>query len=139
EHLRTLAARIFSQRLDRTKPVWEMWLVDNVDKGRFAIVGKTHHCLVDGVSGVDITTVLFDLDRDPEPVAEPEPWLPEPEPTDAELLAEALAERATRPVAAVRGLPSLVRAPRRAAAATLEGAGAAGSFLRTALAAPRSP
>jgi WS/DGAT/MGAT family acyltransferase len=139
EQLRTLAARIFSQRLDRTKPVWEMWLVDNVEKGRFAIVGKTHHCLVDGVSGVDITTVLFDLDRDPGPVAEPEPWLPEPEPTDAQLLAEALMERAATPVAALRRLPSLVRAPRPAAAATFEGAGAAGSFLRTALAAPRSP
>ncbi len=69
EQLRTLAARIFSQRLDRSKPVWEIWLVDGVEGGRFAIVAKTHHCLVDGVSGVDITTVLFDLDREPEPAA----------------------------------------------------------------------
>ena len=72
EQLRTLAARIFSQRLDRSKPLWEMWLVDGVEGDRFALVTKTHHCLVDGVSGVDITTVLFDLDREPEPAPEPD-------------------------------------------------------------------
>ena len=62
EQLRNLAARIFSQQLDRTKPLWELWLVEGLDGDRFAIVGKSHHALVDGVSGVDITTVLFDLD-----------------------------------------------------------------------------
>ncbi len=76
--LRTLAARIFSQRLDRTKPVWELWLVDGVRGGRFAVIGKSHHCLVDGVSGVDITTVLFDLERQPRRDGEPEPWVPGP-------------------------------------------------------------
>ncbi len=78
EQLRTLAARIFSQRLDRSKPVWEMWLVDGVSEGRFAIVTKTHHCLVDGVSGVDITTVLFDTE--PEPTAVPRPRAMDPPP-----------------------------------------------------------
>src|SRR3954453_17335970 len=68
EQLRVLAARIFSQRLDRSKPVWEMWVVGNPEGGRFAIVAKTHHALVDGISGVDITTVLFDLDPEPEPI-----------------------------------------------------------------------
>ena len=60
QQLRMLAARIFSQRLDRSKPLWELWLVEGLEGDRFAIVGKTHHALVDGVSGVDITTVLFD-------------------------------------------------------------------------------
>src|SRR5215207_3750533 len=55
--LRTLAARVFSQRLDRSKPLWEMWLVDGLEDDRFAIIGKSHHALVDGVSGVDINTV----------------------------------------------------------------------------------
>ena len=66
EQLRNLAARIFSQQLDRSKPLWELWLVEGLDEGRFAIIGKSHHALVDGISGVDITTVLFDLDRQPE-------------------------------------------------------------------------
>jgi diacylglycerol O-acyltransferase / wax synthase len=138
EQLRTLAARLFSQRLDRSKPVWELWLVDGVEGGRFAIVAKTHHCLVDGVSGVDITTVLFDLDRDPEPPPEPDAWLPKPEPSDAQLLAEALIERATSPAEMARGARALLRAPRQAAGAAIEGLGAAGSIARTGLAAPAS-
>jgi diacylglycerol O-acyltransferase / wax synthase len=137
--LRTLAARIFSQRLDRTKPVWEMWLVDGVRGGRFAIVGKTHHCLVDGVSGVDITTVLFDLDREPTHTSPPHPWLPDPEPSDAQLLAEALLERATSPAELVRGARELASTPRRAADAMLSELGAAGAFLRTGFGAPRAP
>jgi diacylglycerol O-acyltransferase len=139
EQLQTLAARIFSQRLDRTKPVWEMWLVDGVEGGRFAIVGKTHHCLVDGVSGVDITNVLFDLDREPAEATAPEPWIPQPEPSRAQLLGEALVDRATNPAEIVRGVEALVTAPRRAAAAAIQELGAAGSFLRTGFSAPRSP
>ena len=122
--LQTLAARVFSQRLDRTKPVWEMWLVDGVEGERFAIVGKTHHCLVDGVSGVDITTVLFDLDREPATAEVPEPWLPRPEPTSGQLLGDALVERATNPVEIVRGARELIEAPGRIAGAAIEGLGA---------------
>ncbi len=139
EQLRILAARIFSQRLDRTKPVWEMWLVDGVEGDRFALVTKAHHCLVDGVSGVDITAVLFDLDREPAETAAPDPWLPDPEPSRAQLLGEALVDRATNPAEIVRGARDLVSAPRRVAGAALNELGAVGSFLRTGLSAPRSP
>ena len=62
EQLRALAARIVSQQLDRTKPLWELWLVEGLEDGRFALISKTHHALVDGVAGVDLATVLFDLD-----------------------------------------------------------------------------
>src|SRR4051794_4318793 len=139
EQLRTLGARIFSQRLDRTKPVWEMWLVDGLEGGRFALVTKAHHCLVDGVSGVDITTALFDLDREPAEATTPEPWLPEPEPTRAQLLGDALVQRATNPAEMARGARAIVTAPTRAAGAAVRELGAAGSFLRTGFGAPRSP
>ena len=139
DQLRTLAARIFSQRLDRTKPVWEMWLIDGLEGGRFAIVAKTHHALVDGVSGVDITTVLFDLDREPKRLPEPDPWLPQPEPSGAQLLADALVERVASPAAVARGVRRALRAPGRMAGAAVEGLEAAGSFIRTGLAAPHSP
>jgi diacylglycerol O-acyltransferase len=139
EQLKTLAARVFSQRLDRTKPMWEMWLVDGLEGNRFAIVTKCHHCLVDGVSGVDITNVLFDLEREAAEVSSPEPWLPEPEPSSAQLLAEALIDRATNPVEIVRGARELVTAPRRFADAAVKELGAAGSFLRTSFSAPDSP
>src|SRR5439155_343178 len=86
EQLRVLAARIFSQRLDRSKPVWEMWLVDGVEGDRFAVIGKSHHCLVDGVSGVDISTVMYDLEPAPKSSPAPKPWIPQPEPSDTALL-----------------------------------------------------
>ncbi len=137
--LRNLAARVFSQRLDRSKPLWEMWLVDGVEGDRFAIVAKTHHCLVDGVSGVDITTVLFDTAADPSPSGPTPDWLPRPEPTDAQVLAEALLERATEPAEVVRGVRSVFAGPRRAARGAIEALEAAGTFARTGLGAPSSP
>jgi diacylglycerol O-acyltransferase / wax synthase len=137
EQLRNLAARIFSQRLDRSKPVWEMWLVDGLEGGRFAVIGKSHHCLVDGVSGVDISTVLYDVEPGPEPSQAP-PWIPRPEPSDAQLLADALLERATSPREMVRGARALVRGPRQAAAAAADALSSAGTFARAGLAAPSS-
>ena len=67
--LKRLAGRVFSQQLDRSKPLWELWLVQGLERDRFAILTKTHHAMVDGISGVDIGTVLFDLEPVPEPAA----------------------------------------------------------------------
>src|SRR5688500_4888191 len=79
EQLRGLAGRIFSQRLDRSKPLWEVWLAQGLEGGRFALISKTHHALVDGVAGVDIATVLFDLSPDPaEALEEEDSWEPAP-------------------------------------------------------------
>ena len=88
EQLRHLVGRIFSQRLDRSKPLWELWVVQGLEKGRFAIISKTHHALVDGVSGVDIATVLFDLSAVPAELPADEGWSAEPEPSGADLVAE---------------------------------------------------
>ena len=71
EQLRALAARIHSQQLDRSKPLWEMWLVQGLEDDRFALISKTHHALVDGIAGVDLATVLFDLQ--PVPAGAPAP------------------------------------------------------------------
>src|ERR671917_880852 len=92
EHeLRRLAGRVFSQQLDRSKPLWEIWLVETVGDDRFALVCKTHHALVDGISGVDIMAVLFDLEPEP-PERDPGPaWYPRPEPSGSTLFADALA------------------------------------------------
>lgn len=98
EQLFLLTSRIASQPLDRTKPLWESWLVEGLEPRadgeaeRFALIFKTHHSLVDGVSGVDLATVLFDLAREPDPDSAPspgaevEPWRPAPEPSPAELI-----------------------------------------------------
>ena len=77
-----LASRIASQQLDRSKPLWENWLVEGLEGDRFALISKTHHSLVDGVSGVDLATVLFDLEPNPaKPPEDLEPWRPQPEPS----------------------------------------------------------
>jgi diacylglycerol O-acyltransferase / wax synthase len=118
EQLRRVAARLFSQRLDRNKPLWEINLVEGLEDGpegpQFALITKTHHALVDGVSGVDLISVLFDAS----PEGSPPPavagdWVPRPEPSAAQLLGDALVERSTVPAEAVRGLRALTRGPRR--------------------------
>jgi WS/DGAT/MGAT family acyltransferase len=136
EQLRNLAARIFSQQLDRSKPLWELWLVEGLDGGRFAIIGKSHHALVDGISGVDITTVLFDVEKEPaNPPARPPKWAPRPEPTDLQLLTEALHERATSPREIVRGVRAALRGPRQ----VLGGIGDAGKVVGAGMSAPSTP
>jgi WS/DGAT/MGAT family acyltransferase len=134
--LRRLAGRLFSQRLDRHKPLWEIWLVQNLSRNRFALVAKTHHALVDGISGVDITTVLFDTAREPVPTAPPSAWSAKPLPGPAKLLGEALIERSTMPTEMVRGARALLRAPRKAVSQVREGLVSVGA---TTLAGVRSP
>jgi len=113
--LKRLAGRVFSQRLDRSKPLWEIWLVDRMAGERFALIAKTHHALVDGISGVDITTVLFDTSAEPMPSGGPaQAWTARPLPGSAKLLGEALLERTTVPGEMTRGLRALTRHPRRA-------------------------
>jgi diacylglycerol O-acyltransferase / wax synthase len=116
EQLKRLCGRIFSQALDRSRPLWELWLVEGLADDRFAVLSKTHHALVDGISGVDIATVLFDTAPDPAGVA-PEPErTPRPLPSGAQLLADALLERATLPAEIARSVRAALRGPRHVAA-----------------------
>jgi diacylglycerol O-acyltransferase len=110
--LRRLAGRIFSQALDRGRPLWEMWLIEGLSDGRFALLSKTHHALVDGISGVDIASVIFDSEPAPRTPRAPRPWAPRPLPTAAQLLADAMIERATQPAEAVSAIGQLARGPR---------------------------
>ncbi len=87
EQLFQLTSRIVSQQLDRSKPLWESWLIEGLEDDRFALIFKTHHALVDGVSGVDLATVLLDLAPTPTPPAtDLEPWQPKSEPSPVELV-----------------------------------------------------
>jgi diacylglycerol O-acyltransferase len=116
EQLKDLAGRVFAQQLDRDKPLWEIWLVEGLEGDRFAMLSKTHHALVDGISGVDIMSVLFDTSPDPAaPTDTGERWLPRPLPAPVQLLGEALMERATIPGELARTLRSVFRGPRRVA------------------------
>ena len=111
EQLRRMAARVFSQQLDRTKPLWELWLVQGLKRKRFALISKTHHAVVDGVGGVDIATVLFDLKPVPEPDADERRWSPGPEPSAVGLAARGVEGLAKTPLRIARRLESAVRRP----------------------------
>src|SRR5881392_439146 len=91
--LQVLCGRIFPHPLRRDRPLWENYLVEGLEGGRFAILSKTHHALVDGISGLDILSVLF---APVEAAGARQAWTPRPAPSQAGLLAEALVERATR-------------------------------------------
>ncbi len=95
--LKRLVARIKSEELDRGKPLWETWIVEGLEGGRFAMVSKTHHCMIDGVSGVDLLTVL--LSPTPETPAEEAPrWIPRPVPTPLALLRDEALQRINGPL-----------------------------------------
>ena len=107
--LHTLMSRIASQRLDRTKPLWEMWLVEGLEQDRWAIISKTHHAMIDGVGGVDLLTALLDLTPDTRQL-ESEPWVPQPTPGTLGLLGQGI-DGASRSVASAswRGLGLALR------------------------------
>jgi len=115
EQLRNLVGRIMSQRLDRSRPLWELWVAEGLGDGRWAMISKVHHCMVDGVSATDLLSVLLDREREPAtgPLA---PWRPEPEPNPAELVARAVAERVASPYEGVRTMRAALRRPGRMAA-----------------------
>ena len=111
DKLRTLAGRVFSQQLDRGKPLWEIWMAEGLEDGRWAMVSKVHHCLVDGVSGAELLAVLLDLSPEvPAPVADG--WHPAAEPSPIRLAHDAVVDLLTSPYEQVRAAGSIVRRPR---------------------------
>jgi diacylglycerol O-acyltransferase / wax synthase len=128
EQLRRMAARVFSQQLDRSKPLWELWLVQGLTRNRFALVTKTHHAVVDGVSGVDIATVLFDLNPVPEPAESDDDWVPNPEPSGVTLLAKGAGDLLRAPVTAARRLERALEHPERTALQVRDAAEAVGEI-----------
>ncbi|MDG2307914.1 MAG: wax ester/triacylglycerol synthase family O-acyltransferase [Candidatus Binatia bacterium] len=110
EQLKHLAARIMSQPLDRTRPLWESWVVEGLEGGdRFAIVSKMHHCMMDGSSGVDLAHILLSpvpQTDTPKPVA----YIPRPVPTGYELLRDSVGRALSAPIEAVHGLQEFANA-----------------------------
>lgn len=114
--LRKLVGRVMAQQLDRSKPLWEVWVVQGLEDGHWAMMSKTHHCMVDGVSGTDLLALTLDTSpQGTEPV--PDDWRPERPPSSATLAANALAERVRSPYEFVRSVRSATRIPRQTFAA----------------------
>src|SRR5262245_1884623 len=115
QQLKRLTGRVFSQQLDRSKPLWEMWLVQGLERDRFAVLTKPPPAAVDGVGGVDIGTVLFDLEPIPEPAPSEDGWVPDREPTTAELIARGVTDVAVAPAKLAERAVDAVRHPEAAA------------------------
>ena len=89
QQLADLAAELFAQPLDRAKPLWEMFVIDGLEDRRTGILSKVHHCLVDGVSGIELLMVILDLSPDPVPEPDPAPWAPGPLPEPGAMMVDA--------------------------------------------------
>src|ERR1035441_1141505 len=141
EQLQDLTARIFSQQLDRSKPLWEMWLIEGLEDNRFALITKTHHSLIDGIAGVDLATVLFDLSPDPPPLpTSGRPWQPHTEPGTAHLLAAGLQGAMRTGLTRAEGAMDALAHPERALARAREAAEGVGEIVWAGLnPAPETP
>jgi len=112
--LAALIGRVMSARMDRSRPLWEYWLVEGLAEERWALIAKVHHCMVDGVSGTDLYHVVLDAEPEPRP-APPDTWRPAPEPSTAALTASALLALALNPVTQLQAAASTLLHPRRLA------------------------
>src|SRR3954451_5768298 len=119
EQLGEVVSRIHARPLDRSKPLWELYVIEGVDGGRLiAQLTKVHHATIDGASGARMLASMLDVDRDVRPTGQPAPWTPDRVPTDAELLERTFVEYMRRPEKTIR---LTVRAMRELSAATRNG------------------
>ncbi|MEB2285057.1 MAG: hypothetical protein B6D46_09965 [Polyangiaceae bacterium UTPRO1] len=135
--LKRLAARIVSQQLDRDKPLWEIWVVEGLEGGRFALVAKAHHCMVDGISGVDLLAVLLTPAPSAEFTSGPR-WIPRPAPTSFQIFRDEWVRRLRAPLELLRETPCPFGAPTRLLAGFWESISALAETLGVA-ARPASP
>ena len=106
DQLRRLASRVQAQPLDRNRPMWEIWVVEGLSEGRFALISKIHHCMIDGSSGVDISQILQSITPD-RTIHEPPPYVPRPAPSGTELYANVWRRRLGAPFRALRSFQAL--------------------------------
>ena len=109
DELRNLAGRVFAQTLDREKPLWELWMVEGLKDGRWAVISKVHHCMVDGVSATDLLTVMFDGLDTPAAAPQSDDWTPEPEPGTFTLAAHGVVRAIADPLGRLRDFSGALR------------------------------
>jgi diacylglycerol O-acyltransferase len=109
--LKRFVGRIMSEKLDRSKPMWEMWIVEGLAGGRVALVSKIHHCLIDGISGVDLLAAFMGVDEVYRATPSEYRWLPRPAPSGTQLAVDEAWRRATLPSKALAGLGRALRRP----------------------------
>lgn len=108
--LKRLVGRIMSEKLDLSKPLWELWIVEGLEGGRFAIVDKLHHCMADGIGALNVLSAFFSPDPNA-PARRPSAWRPRPAPSSIPLALEELQRRAGAPLALVRSVATALANP----------------------------
>jgi len=126
--LRQLMGRLMSQELDRRRPLWELWMVEGLEDGKWALITKVHHCMVDGVAGNDLLAAVFDVERDPAPADPVAAWEPAAAPSALGLAVGAVWSMATSPYEQLRAARRMLRVPGRALTALSETVGGMWSY-----------
>ncbi|MGD2101600.1 MAG: wax ester/triacylglycerol synthase family O-acyltransferase [Acidimicrobiia bacterium] len=130
DQLKQLAGRIVSTKLDRAKPLWELWVAEGIENDRFALIAKIHHCMIDGLSGIDLTTILLNVV--PESTIEDEPgWAPRPAPTPTQLAVAETARFTRRMIDGLSNVGEMVREGKVFTDKALDKSAAALSSLRS--------
>ena len=111
--LKRLVGRLMSQKLDRAKPLWELWFVEGLEMDRLAVISKVHHCLIDGISGVDLLAAFMGRDPEYRVEAGEQRWIPRPAPGPLRLLADQARRRASVPWRAAGALGRALGEPRK--------------------------
>jgi diacylglycerol O-acyltransferase / wax synthase len=129
--------RVQSRPLDRTKPLWEIYLIEGLEDGYVAALSKSHHAMIDGISGMDLASVMFDFTPETQRIRPPAPWRPESSPSPVSLWAGSLADQVAHPVRSVaEGAGRLLRTPAEVAERARLLAGGVASLLSLGQAPP---
>ena len=134
-NFQSVVDEVMSVPLDRSRPLWELWIADDLDDDRIGAIGKVHHCMVDGIAAVELSAVMLDASPDAAPDERAE-WLPKREPAALELAAEGALARVTQMASLARVAPAVIRRPSRAVGRAVRAARAAHSSLNPACRAP---
>jgi len=130
--LKRLAGRILSQKLDRGRPLWEVWVIEGLDQHRFALVAKAHHCMVDGIAGLDLITAMLQLEPG-RPTHEPDEWSPRPTVSGARLFSDEVRHRAALPLSLLKTGGRLLTEPQEVAQGVGRSLRGVGEILRAGL------
>lgn len=133
DQLMDYVGRLISRPLDRERPLWELYVIEGLEEDRVAYLGKTHHAMVDGITGIDIATLLLDPEQDVGPIPDPRPWHPAPRPSGLRLATSAAQDLLSSPVGVVDAARRLLSTPRAAAGRALRVGRGVAALARTSV------